>query len=177
MIKRLANAKTELYRQCKELIYDENFPWYFTKRTLAPDLQYDRTKYREISFFTHSLLVRPHSSTGHRYPIQQSEYLEHFERMLMEIFELNQIQIGCFFRVCLNLVYPSGGRQLTIPHKDHFYPHKNVLVYLTDSGGETYCEGDVHDPVEDDVIIFEGEHYHKLPENNARIVLVATYTS
>tara|TARA_B100001109_G_C18647453_1_gene373468 strand:- start:70 stop:603 length:534 start_codon:yes stop_codon:yes gene_type:complete len=177
MIKRLANPKTELYRQCKEFIVDENFPWYFTRRTLAPDYQYDRSKHREMSFLAHSLLVRPHSSTGHHYPIQQSEYLEHYEKMLMEIFDFNEEKVGCFFRICLNLVYPRSGIQLTIPHQDHFYPHKNVLVYLTNSGGETYCEDDVHDPREDDVITFEGEHYHKLPENDARIVLVATYTS
>ena len=93
----------------------------------------------------------------------------------MEIFECNDIQAGCIFRMCLNLVCPCSGVQLTVPHQDHIYPHKNILVYFTDAGGETYCESDVHDPREDDIIIFEGEHYHKLPEKDARIVFVATY--
>ena len=189
----LKNPKTELYHHCKEVVVDMNFPWFYSKITLSPDVQYDRSKYREISHLTHSLLVRPQTlstfvgvqrgvdgkesrSTGHHYPIQRSEHLIPFERMMMEIFDYNDIRVGCFFRMCLNLVFPSGGIQLTIPHEDHFYPHKNVIVYLTNSGGSTFVEGQEHDPIEDDVITFEGEHYHKLPERDPRIVLVATYT-
>ena len=171
----LKNPRTETYQQCKSLVFDENFPWYFTKKTVPIHSNYDRSKHTEISFFAHGLLTRPHYSTGHRYPVPESEYLEYYERMLMEIFECNNIQVGCIFRMCLNLVCPCSGVQLTVPHQDHIYPHKNILVYFTDAGGETYCESDVHDPREDDIIIFEGEHYHKLPEKDARIVFVATY--
>ena len=173
----LKNPKTELYHHCKKVVVDMNFPWFYTKRTLLPEAtpHYDRSNHTENSHLTHSLLVRPND--GHRYPIQCSEHLENCEKMLMEIFDYNNIRVGCFFRMCLNLVFPSGGIQLTIPHEDHFYPHKNVLVYLTNSGGSTFVEGQEHDPIEDDVITFEGEHYHKLPERDPRIVLVATYTS
>ena len=44
---------------------------------------------------------------------------------------------------------------------------------MTDSGGSTYIEGEEHQPQEDQTIIFEGEHYMKLPEKYRRIVLVA----
>ena len=175
MIHKLINPRTETYRQCKSLVTHENFPWYFIKKSVSLHPDYDVTKHTEISFFAHGLLIRPHHSTGHRYPVPDSEYLEYFERMLMEIFERNNIQAGCIFRMNLNLVTPNNGLQLTIPHEDHIYPHKNILVYFTNAGGETYCEGEVHDPKEDDVIIFEGEHYYKLPEKDARIVFVATY--
>ena len=75
----------------------------------------------------------------------------------MEIFDYNDIRVGCFFRMCLNLVFPSGGIQLTIPHEDHFYPHKNVLVYFTNSGTLVF-EADVENLNMGDIIsIFPGK--------------------
>ena len=132
MIKRLANPKTELYRQCKEFIVDENFPWYFTRRTLAPDYQYDRSKHREMSFLAHSLLVRPHSSTGHHYPIQQSEYLEHYEKMLMEIFDFNEEKVGCFFR-------PNYERGILMYYLVRKLEIKSVLEIGFGRGYATFC--------------------------------------
>ena len=54
------------------------------------------------------------------------------------------------------------------------FKHVNFITYMTDSGGSTYIEGEEHQPQEDQTIIFEGEHYMKLPEKYRRIVLVAT---
>ena len=60
-------------------------------------------------------------------------------------------------------------------HEDHTFPHKNVLVYLTDAGGETYVGDDVFYPEEDSVLLFQGPHCHAMPKDKRRVVLVATY--
>ncbi len=73
------------------------------------------------------------------------------------------------------MVYPDPDVDTTFIHVDHHCPHKNMLVYLTDAGGETIMENDFHDPEEDDAIIFEGYHTHNVPKTKARIVLVATF--
>ena len=36
-------------------------------------------------------------------------------------------------------------------------------------------EGEEFAPEEDDVIIFQGEHWHELPKQKRRVVLVMTY--
>ena len=56
----------------------------------------------------------------------------------------------------------------------HHFPHKNILLYLTDTGGKTFVEEEYHDPKEDDVIIFSGNHWAELPKTGRRIVIVNT---
>ena len=76
----------------------------------------------------------------------------------------------------MNAVAPSDKRNIiSVPHEDHEYPHKNMLIYLTDAGGSTFVEGEEFAPEEDDVIIFEGIHWHELPKQKRRVVLVMTY--
>ena len=55
------------------------------------------------------------------------------------------------------------------------FPHKNMLIYLNDSDGDTVCGNDRYSPKEDAIIEFEGEHYHYLPSKDKRVVLVVTY--
>ena len=61
------------------------------------------------------------------------------------------------------------------PHVAHTFPHKNLIVYLNDAGGKTFVGDEVHDPKEDDVVIFSGIHNNERPKNTRRVVLVATY--
>ena len=64
--------------------------------------------------------------------------------------------------------------QFTNPHTDHSFKHVNLLIYLTDNGGKTFVEGEEHEPSEDDVILFTGEHFFELPKKGRRIVIIAT---
>ena len=76
----------------------------------------------------------------------------------------------------VNLTYPIPGVKQSPPHVDHPFPHKNMLIYLTDAGGKTVIGNDSHNPREDDIIIFGGEeHFHYYPQQKNRIVLVVTY--
>ena len=54
------------------------------------------------------------------------------------------------------------------------FPHFNLIVYLTDTGGETFVEDEIHIPKIHDVILFRGKHYMKRPTRDRRIILVAT---
>ena len=57
---------------------------------------------------------------------------------------------------------------------------KNLIVYLTNAGGKTFVKNEdtskyeEHDPVEDDIILFTGEHYMQTPRDKRRVILVAT---
>ena len=62
-------------------------------------------------------------------------------------------------------------------HVDHSFPHRNIIMYLTDAGGDTVVNDEVYSPKEDGVIMFEGEHYHHFPMKDARIDFVDTYLS
>jgi len=73
-----------------------------------------------------------------------------------------------------NCVHSDSVYQYSLPHIDHRFPHKNIIVYLTNSGGNTIIEEVPYEPKEDDVLIFEGEHYIEKPKASRRIVLVST---
>ena len=49
-----------------------------------------------------------------------------------------------------------------------------MIVYLNDCDGDTIVEGKSIQPEEDKVIVFEGEHYMKLPTSGRRVIIVAT---
>ena len=84
-----------------------------------------------------------------------------------------------FTRMSVNSTYPIVGNQFTIPHNDHTFPHTNFICYLTDDhggGGRTLIDGhQPHKPVEDECIVFTGEHYSELPKKGRRIVIVGTF--
>lgn len=182
MIKQLDNPKTDRYLECKQFILGSNFPWFHNTEFVHSDSpsteklkesNTDINAYNNISFLSHDFLTRP--LPGRKYPVVNSQHAILCYTVLEEIFEHNEIDINCIYRMNANMVYPSSGIQETIPHTDHTFQHKNILVYLTDSGGETKCGDSRFDPKEDDIIIFEGIHNFVLPKQKPRVVLVATY--
>ena len=68
-------------------------------------------------------------------------------------------------------------------HVDHNFPHKNMLVYLTDpQGGSTIVEDEDTNrkeylAKEDNVLLFDGQSAHcaRPPSKDVRIVLVFTF--
>ena len=61
-------------------------------------------------------------------------------------------------------------------HVDHDFPHKNLLIYLTDAGGKTIVGNESHDPKEDDIIMFPGlMHCIETSHTKDRVVLVVTF--
>ncbi len=101
--------------------------------------------------------------------------------IVQDILKANRIKLNMIFRMHLNAVDPQpDGVRTGWPHTDHEYPHYNLLLYLTDAGGDTFImqddyKYDNYTPNEDDCVIFEGVHFHETPKEKRRVVFVCTY--
>ena len=180
MLKQLINPKSDTYLKVKNHVLTSNFNWYYEDHFIGHDsTSYGRfsggdlQKYNDISFLTHPILSRP--LPGRKWSAVTSDFINPVSELINEIDKVNQLKIRYIIRINANMIFPSSGKQYTIPHTDHDFPHKNMLIYLTDAGGETFFGKEVHYPKEDDIIIGEGLHHFRLPKKDRRIVLVLTY--
>jgi hypothetical protein len=184
-IKKLFNPRTDSYLKFKQKVLSNKFPWFFSERSDREDVCNDMgDEYEYTSFYSHALLLRPEcldAFLGKKYPQISSDYFEFAYNVMVEILAFNEIRVNTFLRMNVNAVHPRKNRKTTPPHLDHeTIPHKNILVYLTNSGGETIHIDDngkkeIFLPEEDDVITFSGFHCHNTPPLNRRVVLVGTY--
>ena len=185
---KLNNPKTEHYNNLKKFILSFDFTWSHLKEfTPQGGKDIDHTNqchpefcsernFDEFTLYTHAFLHRPTRDT--LYSKQYSPYLDDIIKLLGEIFNANaQIMdhFNMMVRCSANATHPEQKYIKTSLHTDHDFPHKNMLIYLTDAGGNTFVEDEEFAPEEDDVIIFEGEHCHELPKQKRRGVLVMTY--
>ena len=185
-IERLMNPKTQHYLKWKEWVLSNKFTWNLYKkqqpdsfhktdpdsksRFYSPKMNLDKMGHAQT--FIHPLLGRPNDDEPFPQPFPDfSDGLQ----VVKEIFSHNNIRINCLYRMAGNMVPPDPNVETTFIHVDHGYPHLNMLVYLTDVGGETICEDGYHDPKEDDIIIFEGYHTHNVPKKDNRVILVTTF--
>ena len=172
MIQLLQNSKSNNYQLLKDTILSENFPWFYRGNTTPVDRK-DMKGHVNISQYSHAFITRPethgfsrHDSSAHNLAVD----------VVREILTENNIRTNSYFilRLATNCTYPSEGIQLSMPHADHTFPHLNILIYLNSAGGSTFIEGKEHKPIEDQSILFSGEHYIQLPKKERRIVLVGT---
>jgi hypothetical protein len=170
MIQEITVKKTENYLKLKEIALG-GIPWYYHNSTSPPQFGID------FPFFGHVIVAPP--GIPNNFSTYCSDHHILSGLVLSEIFEQNNIDVNCVFRIALNMTLPlSSDAQTSFPHYDHDFPHKNLLVYLTDSDGDTVnCEKDElrYTPKEDTGIVFEGKHYHHLPTYGRRVVLVSTF--
>ncbi len=154
----LKNYKTPKYTEFKELVMTDTFPWLYQDSDNG------------MFFYCHSLLSRPED----KYSEVCSQYAQLGMSVVAEILQHNNIQFKFFLRSAVNCLHPDNDVQLCEPHVDHYFPHINVIIYLTNTGGKTYCGDEFHDPKEDDVILMTGEHWGERPKTGRRIILVNT---
>lgn len=179
ILSKLKNPKSDIYYQIKEFVLSGDFPWFYKQDTHV--ILGDVGDYQSPPFYSHQLLGRPGSKDlpGKMYPEKTSNYFDNFYPFLEQVVSENDLQVSTFLRFNVNCVHPQDDKRLTVPHVDHQFPHMNLLVYLTDAGGETVLmEGDesvAFHPAEDDIILFQGLHCMRPPEEKRRIVLVATF--
>ena len=177
LITQLKNPKTEQYYNVKNYILSNDFPWYYnyTGSYILPK-EFDGIERDHMPWFSHGILIRPIESQ--KYSTVNNENIIQFQKMLDEIFDYNDLELKCLFRINANLVTPKKGVQVTPAHNDHHWPHKSMLIYLTDAGGKTYVGREEFDPKEDDIISFSGypeKHYYRVPKEKNRVVIVLTY--
>ena len=170
MIEVLKNSKTKNYCSFKQIILSDKFPWFYKKTTTEGD---SPTGYVDTPMYGHVFIDRPEHNGWSK---QDSTMHQLAVNVVREILHENNYYSNQYFilRLSANCVLPNDGIQFTVPHVDHTFPHFNLIVYLTNSGGSTIIEGKEHEPIEDQSILFTGNHYIQLPKKERRIVLVGT---
>ena len=173
-MKQLTNPKTDNYFALKEYILSSDLPWFYIESTTYDADNQTDINIRETGapYYSHAILRPP--GNPNLFPTQNSPCVELCGKVVSEISDTNNLGVNCILRLNANLSLPSSSTP-TQPHVDHPFPHKNLLIYLTDADGQTVAGDQQHFPKEDDVITFSGMHYHYLPTSGKRIVIVATY--
>jgi len=172
MIKKLFNPKTELYQAFKEFVTGSEFPWiWIDEKKLKLNTQ---KGHQDLGYYMHVFLQTP--SQGSFYPKPVCTNVDYAVNLFLEIAKENKIETKVIYRIAANCVHSSNSMMYSVVHEDHDYPHKVMLVYLTDpNGGDTMCEGESFLGLEDDIVILEGKHCHRPPIDGRRIVLVYTF--
>tara|TARA_A200000159_G_C7279727_1_gene320958 strand:+ start:87 stop:593 length:507 start_codon:yes stop_codon:yes gene_type:complete len=162
LIKELKNPKTDNYLELKRIALSEMLP-----------VQYMSTG-TGLMYYCHTVITRPET---YYFSTVASPHCDLFAMVIQEILTANKVLKKGFFitRAAINIVHSNQVNQFSDKHVDHDFPHTNIIVYLTDEGGRTFCGKKEHDPQEDDVILMKGEHYHETPKQNRRVVFVATF--
>ena len=177
MFTRLETPDTGDYTSLKEAILGAHFGWSYNNKA-TPFM--DKVKgYHDLSFYSHAFLHGPSERHG-LYSKANSEWLPNVETVVGQVFEINKIKAHCVYRINANAVHPVEGNVLTVPHTDHDFPHKNLLIYLTNVGGDTIVFDDVgkkhhFTPHEDAIVTFRGLHCMVPPKKGRRVVIVVTY--
>ena len=179
MFTKLKTPDTQEYNDFKKLVLSANFGWSYNSMATGYSKYVAGNGYSDLAFYSHSFLHGPSPSHG-LYSKVNSEHIDLVEVLLDQIFSLNNLKVEVVYRINANAVHSVESNILTVPHNDHEFPHKNMLVYLTNTGGDTIVfdkGGKKHHftPVEDDIVVFEGLHCMVPPKSGRRVVLVATY--
>ena len=188
MITKLENKKSETYLRVKQHVLSNNIAWFYNDSsvTVINDNE-NNGNHINFPFLSHSIIRRPRPRWDSKpyslklIPEITSNVIELVYPLLEEIVETNNLQVNTFLRANLNYTFPTEGNKLSLVHVDHPFDHKVLIIYLSNSGGETivYDKNNnehIHFPEEDDIIMFNGEdHCNRSPKNDRRVVLVATF--
>tara|TARA_B100001248_G_C27254857_1_gene395565 strand:- start:4 stop:525 length:522 start_codon:yes stop_codon:yes gene_type:complete len=168
MIEILKNSKTQSYIKFKEDILGTHFPWYHNQNVAIQEFNS-----KDVFYFGHTFFTRPEVN-GYSQPA--SEYFQLGFKVMWEILSENGYDSKkcMLLRMNANCTFPSNFGEFSSSHIDHNFSHLNFLLYLTNSGGSTFVEGEENKPEEDQAILFSGNHFIQLPKKDRRIVLIAT---
>jgi hypothetical protein len=175
----LQNPQTDNYKSLKEWATGSNLPWFAMGEMINRGVEgkYDE-RFENREFLSHRILAGPEHSKF-RISEKMSDLLELSSQVIFEIAYHNELTVNALLRVNLNMTLPTNPPKLCPPHVDHEFPHQNLLLYFTSSGGATVCfteEGEKEfEPQEDDVLLMQGLHSYRTPLQNNRIILVATF--
>ena len=172
MLKLLSNPESPHYLGFKNWVLSGEFVWYYNEYGGVHSVKGIDSN---VPFYTRTFIRRPETRA---FPSidsgMDSNQVDNVVKVITEIFEYNNLSFNSLLRLSVNAVHPKNEIITSTPHVDHNFPHQNFIIYLTDAGGSTFIEGEEHDPRENDVIYFTGEHYHKTPAKKRRVILVAT---
>ena len=172
----LKNPRTDTYINFKNLVLSDNFPWYRWSKTMMEGESVQKN-HDDFTFLSHNFLTRPQTSCLYS-QVNSAEHVKPMQQVFREIADFNELDPQIIYRMNANAVYPTEKNLPSPLHVDHTFPHKNMIIYLTDpQGGSTIVDGKEYLAKEDDVLVFDGElHCARPPSKDIRIVLVTTFT-
>jgi hypothetical protein len=160
------------YENFKSLVLSGDFPWHWQRAYNDWEVTEDT---QNFDFFSHVLLQRPGHTKLHS--VENSHYLPIAEKIFSQFCDVHKVNAKVLYRANVNMTLPSDDPRPSPMHTDHDFPHRNLILYLTDcEGGATVVEG--QEPFygkENEFYIFEGRHQHYLPKTGRRVVLVYTF--
>ena len=115
-----SNFLTDQHKECIEHIRKDDFPYFYQSDCVEDD---------ENIFLSHVLILRPEERINNQ--IYNSEFSEVFEDMLITFCNKNQVEHNETLRASINLTF-NNGQDKCLPHTDHKYYYKHLLIYLND---------------------------------------------
>ena len=200
LIKQLINPNNENFFKFKSYANGNEIDWKYQPNSIPPNSRYELPKkygsvrnYKNVPFYSHIIFERPWfydmndplrtlNPEGNMFPTVRNgrtfdEYIRPFlYDLMLENKGTEECKINCILRCNLNCCH-SELQGFSIPHKDHFFPHRNMLFYLNDAGGETVVGDEHFSPKEGDIITFDSSEFHYMhpPKSGRRIIMVLTY--
>lgn len=111
-----------------------------------------------------------------------SDLKDFFVEILNSFCKKNNIKYKNIFRSAINITFNNGAVYKCPVHVDHPFKHKQLLIYLNDSIGDTVILNKKNEPVKIieplkfKGIFFESSpHFHYFPIKGIRIVSVTTF--
>jgi len=153
-------------KHVKEYILGNQFPFYWVPcQTIDPP--------DHKGFFLHNLIQRDTLNIVSREAV-------FFINIAQRFIEKHKLSCKRFFRAALNLTYPIPGH--SVPHKDHSFPHFQIIMYLNNTTASTVLlkKGKKFKefmPKQFKIICFPGHytHYQNYPKRGRRVVGVFTF--
>lgn len=118
-------STVEKYYINKEIINNPLFPFYWNEHQVHVD---------NFPFLSHVMKSRNSESID-------SNIFYFFKNVLDNFCKKHNIKYNKILRACINLTFLNKKKIGTI-HKDHEFPHKQLIIYLNDSDGNTYLYND-----------------------------------
>ncbi len=164
----------------KDTVLSKNFPFFFQEgTTVLPGTIDDRPK---DVVFCHVVLKRLEESKDLKDAINTDDTtyfntLDILNNFCKKIGE----KPNFYTRIAYNITIPNKNKTCGV-HVDHNYYHKQIIIYLNESSGNTFIV-DKNKKVIKEVfhkvgkgVCFENlQHYQEYPKFGARIALVATF--
>ena len=155
----------EKYYINKEIINNLSFPFYWNEHQVNED---------NFPFLSHVMKSRDNE-------LINSNIFYFFKGILDNFCTKYNIKYNKILRACINLTFLNKINIGTI-HKDHEIPHKQLIIYLNDSDGNTYLYDDNKQLVKEilyeqyKIVCFDNcFHSAEFPKSKRRLICVITF--
>ena len=115
--------------------------------------------------------------------IENSELVDFTRGLLSTFCTKHKIKYKLIYRASINVTMPNNVVYKVGKHKDHLFPHKQLLIYLNNSyDGDTvildYKDKKykiVSPKIYKGIMFSSTNHYHYLPTQGTRVVMIITF--